>query len=87
MKEAIRKYLGIKEPRDYSKDINKLQAKTDETLTEFRKTMEKFCEITCTQCNKTIVTYPYGGGYYRASDGDVLCSTDCLDTKKGSHEE
>ncbi len=36
-------------------------------------------EIECSRCTKKIVTYPFGGGYYRKADGSVICSKECLE--------
>ena len=80
MKNRIRSWLG------FSEEFKQQRQMIDETLSEFRKTLEKFCEIDCTQCGKKIVTYPYGGGYYREQDGSVICSNECLDARRQRNE-
>lgn len=77
MKQLIRRWLGIEEPqepKDWTLEIEKLTNLVKDT----RRFAEMFCEIICTGCGKTILTYPFGGGYYREADGSALCSKECL---------
>lgn len=69
MKDKIKRWLGVVEPKDWSEDFDKLDKLVKDTMT-------KFSEIECSNCHKTVVTYPMGGGYHRLFDGTVLCA-DC----------
>lgn len=74
LKQKVRDWLDIKdptEPVDHSK-----------TIREFEATLKRFCEVQCSECKKLIVTYPMDGGYYRESDGTIICSSACLDRRK-----
>lgn len=87
MKNKVKKWLNIK---DYSnllkKEVDEIRKQVlDDVAGEIKhwtQTVERIGEIECSFCQKKIVTYPFGGGYYRESDGSVICSKQCLDDKK-----
>ncbi len=89
MKNTIQKWLGFEDQStEYLLLLKKLtnhskQLKELTVLVEgLKDSTQKFSEIECSQCKKVIVTYPYGGGYYREYDGAVLCSNTCVDARQ-----
>lgn len=82
LKERIRRWLGAAEAKHCLDENLSLVDK----LNEFEAGLKKFCEIECTQCGTKVVTYPFGGGYYREADGAVICSGQCLDARDAGNQ-
>lgn len=93
IKKMLVKWLEIEKPMSSSKIENIVNDKFKELEESATKklqsdlkatvqTLKAFGEISCTNCNKKILTYPFGGGYYRSFDGAVLCSNKCVDENK-----
>lgn len=82
----ILKFLELEHTNQQLKDILK---DTEVTATQainkemnfWNQQFKSIGEIDCTVCTKKIVTYPFGGGYYREADGSVICSKKCLDKR------
>lgn len=84
MRNKLRKWLGVKDPKEEVADIKKdLMESVKKEIEAWTQTVKAIGEIECSQCHKKVVTYPFGGGYYREADGTVYCSGECLDKKRG----
>lgn len=66
MKEIIRKWLEIKDPK--APDLAPLEEKLDSF-------MAKYHPATCSICEKQIIAHY--GGFYRNALGQVFCSDKC----------
>lgn len=86
MKNWIKKWLELDTQDRLETKLEKkvddwIQDKLQHEVEHWKRLFKSYSEITCTVCGKTIITYPFGGGYYREADGSVVCSNECLDKK------
>jgi len=87
VKQLIKNWLDIKEPTSVKaiekmvKDLDdKAFAKAKNEYKFNANQLKSFAEVKCDGCKKSIITYPFGGGYYtRATDNKRYHSSKCLD--------
>ena len=81
----IKDKLGISnlEQRLDKAEANVKQIKLDirdlcTAMDKLEDLVKKKVEMNCDNCNRSFLTYPYGGGYYKNGDGSVACSNACM---------
>lgn len=75
MKEKLRKWLGMTTCEHVCKCVSLKQIND-----EVGKILQQFSESKCVQCSKPILAHY--GGFYRNSNGEVFCSSGCIEELK-----
>lgn len=78
MKEAIKKYLGIKEQKDWSKELtDAVEIYRKEATVEFERIINQLQPVICINDGKIIIKGR--DSVYTNSKGQNFCSHECID--------